>query len=49
MAAAPFTPAARNRTLEAVSRDGLSETPRNLVDIDWAFDQVDVDLEQPRA
>ncbi|OVE84759.1 NAD(P)-binding oxidoreductase [Natronolimnobius baerhuensis] len=49
MAAAPFTPAAHNRTLEAVSRAGLSETPRNLADIDWAFDKVDVDLEHPRT
>ncbi|MDS0474294.1 NAD(P)-binding oxidoreductase [Natrinema sp. 1APR25-10V2] len=40
MAAAPFTPDARNRTFEVVSRDGLSGTPTNLVDVDWADDRL---------
>ncbi|SEQ56064.1 NAD(P)-binding oxidoreductase [Natrinema salaciae] len=40
MAAAPFTPAARNRTLEVVSRDGLSGPPNHRVDIDWADDRL---------
>ncbi|SIR75673.1 NAD(P)H-binding protein [Natronorubrum thiooxidans] len=44
MAVAPFTPDARNRTFEVVSRDGLTERPRNVVAIDWAFDRLD-DLE----
>ncbi|ELY47145.1 MULTISPECIES: NAD(P)H-binding protein [Natronorubrum] len=44
MAVAPFTPEARNRTFEVVSRDGLSERPRNVVRIDWAFDRL-ADLE----
>ncbi|MFC6717056.1 NAD(P)H-binding protein [Natrialbaceae archaeon GCM10025810] len=35
MAAAPFSPDARNRTFEVVSRDGLSGSPRNLVDVPW--------------
>lgn len=48
MAAAPFTPDARNRTFEAVSRAGLSDTPRNLVDIDWAFDLIEADRERMR-
>ncbi|AGB32772.1 3-beta hydroxysteroid dehydrogenase/isomerase family protein [Natrinema pellirubrum DSM 15624] len=38
MAAAPFTPDARNRTFEIVSRDGLSGTPHHRVDVDWADD-----------
>ncbi|ELY44573.1 SDR family oxidoreductase [Natronorubrum sulfidifaciens] len=41
MAVAPFTPAARNRTFEVVSRDGLAERPRNVVSIDWAFDRLE--------
>ena len=41
MAAAPFTPDARDRTLEVVCRCGLSEPPRNLVDVDWAFDRLE--------
>ncbi|QFU83084.1 NAD(P)-binding oxidoreductase [Natronorubrum aibiense] len=44
IAVAPFTPAARNRTFEIVSRDGLAERPRNVVSIDWAFDRLE-DLE----
>ncbi|WP_408959004.1 NAD(P)-binding oxidoreductase [Natrinema sp. 74] len=40
MAAAPFTPDARNRTLEVVSRDGLSGTPTNVVSVDWADDRL---------
>lgn len=43
MAAAPFTPDARDRTFEVVSRDGLDEPPRNVVDVDWAFDRIDAD------
>ncbi|WP_222919731.1 NAD(P)-binding oxidoreductase [Natrinema sp. SYSU A 869] len=38
MAASPFTPDARNRTVEVVSRDGLSSAPTNRVNIDWADD-----------
>lgn len=41
MGAAPFTPDATNRTVEVVSRDGLSGTPRNLVDVDWAIDRLE--------
>lgn len=48
LAAAPFTPAARNRTLEVVSRAGLSETPRNRVDPDWAFERIEADRERMR-
>lgn len=40
MATAPFTPDARNRTVEVVSRDGLRDPPRNLVDVDWAYDRL---------
>lgn len=40
MAAAPFTPDARDRTFEIVSRDGLSGPPTNLVDADWAVDRL---------
>ena len=47
MAAAPFTPAARNRTFEVVCRGGLEATPRNLVDVDWKFDRLD-DYEMTR-
>ncbi|WP_246999768.1 NAD(P)H-binding protein [Halosolutus gelatinilyticus] len=47
-AAAPFTPDARNRTVEVVSRDGLEGAPRNLVDVDWAFDRVQADHERMR-
>ncbi|SFB74339.1 Uncharacterized conserved protein YbjT, contains NAD(P)-binding and DUF2867 domains [Halobiforma haloterrestris] len=49
MAAAPFTPDARNRTFEVVSRDGLSGTPTNLVHPDWAFDELDITEEQLRT
>lgn len=35
MLAAPFTPAARNRTFEVVSRDGQRGRPGEVVDIDW--------------
>ena len=48
MAAAPFTPAAQNRTFEVVSRAGLSDTPRRLVDIDWAFERIEADRERMR-
>ncbi len=43
MAAAPFTSDARNRTFEVVSRDGVRESPKNLVDVEWAFDRVGID------
>lgn len=46
MAAAPFTPEARNRTLEIASRSGLRDTPRNLVEIVWDEDRLG--LESPR-
>ncbi|AGB36858.1 NAD(P)-binding oxidoreductase [Natronococcus occultus] len=48
MAAAPFTPAARNRTLEVVNRDGLSGSPKRVVDVDWAFDRVKADRDRMR-
>lgn len=50
MAAAPFTPAARNRTFELVSRSGLSRPPNpdHLVDVDWAFDRINADSDQMR-
>lgn len=35
MAAAPFTPAAENRTFEVVSREGLRSAPRNVVPVTW--------------
>ncbi|MXV64090.1 NAD(P)H-binding protein [Natronorubrum sp. JWXQ-INN-674] len=41
MAAAPFTADARNRTFEVVSRDGLTDTPRNLVNVGWEFERLD--------
>ncbi|ELY70274.1 NAD(P)-binding oxidoreductase [Natrinema versiforme] len=48
MAASPFTPDARNRTIEIVSRDGLSGTPKRLIDIDWADDSLTVPRERSR-
>ncbi|RQG99777.1 NAD(P)H-binding protein [Natrarchaeobius oligotrophus] len=48
MAAAPFTPEARNRTFEVVSREGLSGAPTQLVDVDWAFDCIEADRERMR-
>lgn len=45
MAAAPFAPEARNRTLEVVSRDGLRGTPKHLVEIDWAVDRLGIERE----
>ena len=48
MAAAPFTPDARDRTFEVVSRAGLSDTPRHLVDVDWAFERIEADRERMR-
>ncbi|WP_226005700.1 NAD(P)-binding oxidoreductase [Natrinema salinisoli] len=48
MAAAPFTPDARNRTLEIVSREGLSSRPTHRVDIDWAEDLHPVERERER-
>lgn len=46
MAAAPFTPEARNRTFEVVSRDGLAGTPTNVVEVPWEFDRVGVERER---
>lgn len=46
MAAAPFTPEARNRTFEIVSRDGLSGSPERLVDVDWNADRIGLESEQ---
>ena len=43
MAAAPLTPAARNRTFEVVSRDSVRGSPKNLVAVDWAFDRIGLD------
>lgn len=43
MAVAAFTPAARDRTFEVVSRDGLERTPRNLVTVDWNDERFDGD------
>ncbi|WP_226481462.1 NAD(P)-binding oxidoreductase [Natrinema amylolyticum] len=49
MAASPFTPDARNRTVEVVSRNGLSSTPNNRVDIDWADDLLAAGHEHNRV
>ncbi|RZH68643.1 NAD(P)-binding oxidoreductase [Natrinema altunense] len=49
MAAAPFTPEARNRTVEIVSRDGMSNAPTDRVDIDWADDRLTTGHEHRRA
>jgi uncharacterized protein YbjT (DUF2867 family) len=46
MAVAPFTPGARNRTLEVVCREGLDGSPTGVVDIDWAFDRLNVDRDR---
>ncbi len=46
LAAAPFTPEAQRRTVEVVSREGLDGRPKNLVDIDWAFDRVQADRDR---
>ncbi len=35
MVAAPFTPEAKNRTFEVVSRDGLRGTARGVVELNW--------------
>lgn len=35
MVAAPFTPDAKNRTFEVVSREGLRGTPENVTDMTW--------------
>lgn len=48
MAAAPFTPEARNRTFEVASRGGLRGTPKNLVAVDWNFERVGVETERGR-
>lgn len=46
VAAAPFTPRARDRTLEVVSRSGLKGTPNHLVDVPWAFDRLGIETER---
>lgn len=48
MAVSPFTPDARNRTLEVVSRDGLTSEPAITVDIDWADDRLTAGREHRR-
>ncbi len=48
MAAAPFTPEARNRTLEVVSRDGLRGPPKSLVEVDWEYDRLGIETERGR-
>lgn len=48
MAAAPFTPDARNHTFEIVSRSGLSGPPKRMVDVDWAFDRINADRDRMR-
>jgi uncharacterized protein YbjT (DUF2867 family) len=48
MAAAPFTPDARDRTFEVVARDGLDGTPRNRVRVDWADDRIAAGREHSR-
>lgn len=37
LVAAPFTPAAANRTFEVVSRAGARGTPSGLVEVDWRW------------
>lgn len=49
MAAAPFTPEARNRTFEVVSRDGLRGPPKNLVSIDWNDDRLGIAVDRGRV
>lgn len=48
MAVAPFTPEARNRTFEVVSRNGLSGSPKRLVDVDWNAERVGLEPDQLR-
>ena len=48
MAAAPFTPDARNRTFEVVSRNGLRGPPTNLVEVDWNDDRLGIDAGRGR-
>ncbi|MFA9415133.1 NAD(P)-binding oxidoreductase [Natrinema sp. HArc-T2] len=48
MAVSPFTPDAQNRTLEVVSRDGMTSEPTTPVDIEWADDRLTVDREHRR-
>ncbi|MFC4437134.1 MULTISPECIES: NAD(P)-binding oxidoreductase [Natrialbaceae] len=48
MAAAPFTPDARNHTFEIVNRGGLSGSPKRTVDVDWAFDRINADPDRMR-
>ncbi|MFC4246640.1 NAD(P)H-binding protein [Natribaculum luteum] len=49
MAVAPFTPEARNRTFEVVSRDGLRGSPKNLVAIDWEYERLGIEVEHGRV
>ncbi len=49
MAVAPFTPEARNRTFEVVSRDGLRGSPKNLVTIDWEYERLGIEVEHGRV
>ncbi|WIV66158.1 NAD(P)-binding oxidoreductase [Natrialbaceae archaeon AArc-T1-2] len=48
MAAAPFTPEARNRTFEIASRGGLRDTPRNLVNVAWDDDRFGIEPRRDR-
>ena len=49
LAAAPFTPAARNRTFEVASRSGLSRRPGRLADVDWGGERIGLEPDQLRA
>lgn len=49
LAAAPYTPAARNRTLEVVSRDGLRGRPKNLADVPWNVERLGIDPDRARV
>ncbi|TMT85792.1 NAD(P)-dependent oxidoreductase [Haloterrigena sp. H1] len=48
MAASPFTPDTRNRTLEVASRDGMTNESSNPVNIDWANDRITAGREHRR-
>lgn len=48
MAAAPFTPEARNRTLEVVSRDGLRSSPSGLAEVAWDYDRIGIETDRER-
>lgn len=49
MAAAPFTPEARNRTFEVVSRSGLRGSPSGLVEIPWNVGRLGIEDESRRV